>query len=482
MILRAGLRALRSRRGVAFLAALLAASCAGPLPGARLPGASLAERLAELPQAPAPAARLLFVSIAGLTADAVLAEPAPGGEAELPTIARLAALGVAAERVQPAAPPSAYPVHATLVTGLSPRQHGIPADQRLGERGVRSERYWHASQLRGQTLWQLAAERRVPVAALDWPVTLGAELDALLPDVSPTRRGERYADLLAGAATPSLAAEVREAGEAGEVAAEPGPVRDRMLVDMACGLAGGERPPALLLLRLTQSEPALRAAGPASPEARAALVAADAELARLLACFDAAGLLADAAVALVGDRSFEAVHTSVRPNAALAEHGLLSLEPGGEVAGWTAFARSNGGSAFVYARDEQRAVEARRVLEETARRTGAFRVVAAGEMSRLGADREAWFGLDAAPGFAFANAARGPLLAPSPERGGAGRLHASGATPAFVVFGRGFRRGIRVPEMTQLDVAPTLAAGLGLPLEGAEGRALVGLLAGPRAE
>ena len=157
----------------------------------------------------------------------------------------------------------------------------------------------------------------------------------------------------------------------------------------------------------------------------------------------------------------------------------MRTQPEGSVEGWDAFARSNGGSAFVYARDEARAVEARRVLEETARRTGAFRVVAASEMSRLGADPEAWFGLDAAPGFAFANAARGPLVGPSAARGGSGRLVAGGsATPAFVVFGRGFRRGVRVPEMTQLDVAPTLAAALGLPLEGAEGRALVGLLSG----
>jgi Type I phosphodiesterase / nucleotide pyrophosphatase len=464
-------------RARALLAALLLAGCAGALPGAPSSSDALAERLGALPEGPPPAARLLFVSIAGLDAEAFAAGPAAGGGSAMPVLARLAELGVTAEHVIPVAPPSAYPVHASLVTGLAPRSHGIPADQRLGERGVRSERYWHASQLRGAALWQLAAERRVPVAALDWPVTVGADLDALLPDVAPTRRGERYADVLAGAATPALAARVRDAGEEGEAAAEPGPVRDRLLVDMACDLARGERPPALLLLRLTETEPALRRAGPRSAEAGAAFSGADAELGRLLACFDAAGLLADAAVAVVGDRGFEPVHTAVRPNVALAEAGLVRTEPEGGVEAWAAYARSNGGSAFVYARDEQRAVEARRVLEETARRTGAFRVVGAAEMSRLGADPEAWFGLDAAPGFAFENPARGALLVASAERGGSGRLQGS-PSPAFVLFGRGFRRGVRVPEMRQLDVAPTLAAGLGLEMERAEGRALVGLLAG----
>jgi hypothetical protein len=46
----------------------------------------------------------------------------------------------------------------------------------------------------------------------------------------------------------------------------------------------------------------------------------------------------------------------------------------------------------------------------------------------------------------------------------------------LVAFGRGFRRGVRVPRMSQLDVAPTLAALLGLRLEAATGRTLVGVL------
>jgi hypothetical protein len=469
---------LSSRAGALLLGLALATSgCAGWLPGVGSPGAALRARLAELPEAPVPAARLLLISIAGLVPSA-WAE-APGRASDMPTTAALARLGVVAEHVRPAAPASAYPVHATLVTGRPPREHGVPADQRLGERGVRAERYSHASQIRGPTLWQLAAERRVPVAALDWPVTLGADLDALLPDVLPTRRGERYADLLAGAASPAFAARVRDAGEAGEAAAQPGPARDRLLVDLACDVARSERPAALLLLRLTQSEAALSAAGPGTDRARAAFAAADAELTRLLGCYEDAGLLADAAVVVVGDRSFEPVHSMVLPNVALAEARLLSIDAVGSVERWSVIARSNGGSAFVYARDEGSALEARRVLEGVAQRTGAFRVVPAAEMLRLGADPEAWFGLDAAAGFGFDDAARGPLIAPSAARGLSGRLEPEGVpSPAFLAFGRGFRRSVRVPEMSQLDVAPTLAAALGLVLEGAEGRALVGLLAG----
>ena len=142
--------------------------------------------------------------------------------------------------------------------------------------------------------------------------------------------------------------------------------------------------------------------------------------------------------------------------------------------------RSNGGSAFVYARDERSAVEARRVLEENARRTGAFRVVAASEMSRLGADPEAWFGLEAAPGYAFGDEALGPRVAAAAVRSAGGYLPGAAETDVgFVAWGRGIRQGVRVPRMSQTDVAPTLARLLGVSLPEPDGRVLVGLLEVP---
>jgi len=58
----------RTRRASALLLGfcLAAGGCAGWLPGAGTGAAALRGRLAELPVAPPPAARLLLVSIAGL--------------------------------------------------------------------------------------------------------------------------------------------------------------------------------------------------------------------------------------------------------------------------------------------------------------------------------------------------------------------------------------------------------------------------------
>jgi hypothetical protein len=180
---------------------------------------------------------------------------------------------------------------------------------------------------------------------------------------------------------------------------------------------------------------------------------------------------------VVGDRALLPVHTAVRPNFIMAKAGLLSLESSGAVESWSAVVRSNGGSAFVYARDDRSAVGARSALEAEAERSGAYRIVTAEEMIRRDADSEAWFGLEARRGFAFEDSARGPLLRPANRRSAGGYLEPGPKLgPGFVAYGRGVRRNLRLPEIDQLDIAPTVAKLRGLELPDARGRAFVGVL------
>jgi hypothetical protein len=391
----------------------------------------------------------------------------------MPMLERLARAGAAADVVATVTPAAAYPAHATLVTGETPARHGVPADHLLGEGGVRSATYSHASFLRVPTVWQRAREARLPVAAFDWPSTVGAAIDLLIPDVVPMRRDESWVQLLEDTSTPWLVERVRASG-AGEV---PGPGRDALLTSLVCEVLGGSLSPALVLLRYSQTERPLSLFGPDSPEARAAFATVDRELERLVGCLRRGGQLADTAILVVGDRGFLPVHTQVHPNRQLAESGLL-MARGSEP--WKAISRSNGGSAFVYARDENSAVIARNVLEELAERTRAFRVVPAREMLDSGADPEAWFALDALPGTVFSDEGGRAAVEPAALRGAGGYLGAPGGLePGFVAWGQGVRQGVRIPWMRQSDVAPTVAALLRLDLAPEDGRRLVGALAQP---
>jgi predicted AlkP superfamily pyrophosphatase or phosphodiesterase len=421
----------------------------------------------------------VLVAVHGLVPE--LYRDPTGAPPAMPTLAALAQDGVSAERMLPVFPPSIYPTHTSLVTGRPPAHHGIPADRRLGRRGVRSERFSDASQVQALTLWQAASQAGRSVAALDWPATGGAAVTTLLPDVQPRRRGETWLGLLADDAAPGVLERVRRAGGAAPGADRPGAERDAVLTQVACELLNSETPPALLLLRLSQTQLVLRRFGPATPEALASFARVDGELEGLLACLQRAGSLGATAFAVAGDHGVLPVHTAVRPNAFLSQAGLIVTDAKRALLGWRAIARSNGGSAFVYAEDDEAAVQAREALQEASRSTRAFRILSADRMLRLGADPEAWFGLEAEPGYVFEDSLRTPPLGASASRASGGYLPEQPHMAAgFVAWGAGLRRGVRIPKLAQVDVAPTLARLLGLALGRVEGRVMVGLL-GPAA-
>jgi predicted AlkP superfamily pyrophosphatase or phosphodiesterase len=238
-----------------------------------------------------------------------------------------------------------------------------------------------------------------------------------------------------------------------------------------------------LLLRLSQTERPLLEFGPGSPEADAAFARADAELAQLFACLSRGPGGGNVALLVAGDHGFAPIHSVIAPNAVLARAGLLTPVPGVDtsVARWSAIARSNGGSAFVYAQQERDAVLARSALAREAAKLGGYRVVAADELLRDGADPDAWFGLEADPGFAFDNTPLLPALAPAASRGAGGYLPGrAGMDAGFVAWGRGLRTRVRIPQLQQADVAPTAAKLLGVELGEIAGHPLVGALDLPR--
>lgn len=454
-----------------LLAAALAA-CAGA------PGPAKPSLPAQPPPGPVIATggpgrpdHVVLVSVAGLTPDRYLPGP---GQPSMPTLTAAARRGVAAEWVETVSPASPAPVDTALLTGTTPAVDGIAADHPIGDHGVRMDRGRHASELLVSTLWERVGRAGYPVGSLDWPVTLGAAIPLLLPATPPGAEGEGWIQLLTGAASPSI---LEEATSADPRAALPGPQRDAFLVSAACKLLRAPKSPRLLLLRLRGAERVSEIQGPWRAAVDQAFGGVDAQIARLTACVSQAGLIRDTAFVVVGDRAIQPVHSALRPNAALAGGGLIDLGIEGRIDHWDALARSNGRSAFVYARTEKAALRARGLLAKEAKRTHAFRVVSAQEMIDLGADKDAWFGLEAKPGFSFVDDALGPAVSAAAVRGAGGALTpAAAGSPGFVAWGRGWREPLRVPQMRQIDVAPTLALLLDVSLPDATGEPMPGLL------
>src|SRR5215470_15614341 len=80
-------------------------------------------------------------------------------------------------------PSVTYPAHTTIATGVFPARHGIvtnyawdPVDKNL------TGWWWYAEDIRAPTLWDAARAAGRKVALIDWPVTVGAKVDVLVPE------------------------------------------------------------------------------------------------------------------------------------------------------------------------------------------------------------------------------------------------------------------------------------------------------------
>ncbi len=466
----------------------LGLGCAGggSSPGVGGPQASKAIERSDPSQA---AARVVLISIAGLHPS----HYGGGGTGIvrtqgvlMPNLARLAAMGAYANGMTPVLPAAPYPVHATLATGLRPSRHMVLGDEIMGPQGLHVRGIARESRIRGTPIWRVAQAAGKPVTSLNWPLTRGADVRLLLPDMGvPEREPEgTWYELLSGEASPWILDRLKRIDE--NLPQLPWPstiLRDELVEKLACEIAAQPVTPGLWLLAFEQSGTALARDGPGSDGARLGLQRVDDALGRLVECFDAAGIADSTALVVVGDRALFPVHSVVYPNVVLEKVGLITLPPmhlGPGIARWDAFVRSYGGAAVVYAESEGDALLARRALEEEAGRTRAFRVVPAAELLRLEGDPEAWFGLEGLSGFGIGKGPRGPIVRATDRRGLGGYLpNLQGSEVGFVAWGAGVRPGVRVPQLSQIDVAPTVAALLGLQLTTADGAPVVGLLGRP---
>lgn len=444
---------------------------------------------------PGPPRRVILLTVAGLDASDYL-DPwghaaAPGAAVRMPNLARLAREGVTGLAALPPSPGSTRASHATLATGRSPARHGIVADAMLDEDGSRALPLLDNRAMRGSALWDAAIGRGV--LALDWPTTAGARIELVVPEVSasggwldsvrPRSSPPVYRELEAIAAEDLAASRDGRSEGQRDPASWPRPSeKDAALVEAACRVVDSARDPGLWMIRLDQTATAQRTFGTGSVEVDDALARVDTAIGTFVDCLGLAGQLEETAIFVVGDVAYRSVHSVVSPNVALLRAGLLGRDPRATdgVRSWLAMSRSNGISAYVYARDAGNALDAREVLEAEARRTGAFEVISAKALASAGGDPQAWFGLVAVPGFALDDALTGDLVRTSTNRAAAGLLRLGderAAAVGFVAWGRGVRSQVRIPTIELVDIAPTIAALLGLRLdEDVEGEALLGLL------
>ncbi len=414
--------------------------------------------------APAPARHLVLISLDGLRPAFYLDDGYPA-----PALRALVRAGSHARAVAPVFPSVTYPGHASIVTGVRPARHGVLFNVIWTPAGGPSRWYEEAADLRAPALWDVARAAGLTTAAVSWPSTLGARIDALVPERDYYRRPEAL-ELLRQAATPGLFERLG-------VTPRPETFKnivewDDFLARTAAAIIRGMRPN-LLLVHLVQLDYYQHRGGTSPPEIRSALARVDAHVGTLVAALREAGIAADTAVIVTGDHGFQDVERVVHVNEILARAGL----GGCQATNWRATAHVAGGSAAVFVKrpqDAEAAASAEAVLRREAR--DRYAIVSRTQLDDLGAMTGAAFAVEAAPGYALGPAC-GNGLETASRSGTHGFLPSRPSmSTGFIAAGAGIRAGGALERMALVDVGPTAARLLGLDLPDVEGRVLTEIL------
>ena len=459
---------------VATLLGLAAVVAIGAAPPASAPAPTTAP-----PGQPRLADHVVLLSIDGLRPEMYRDATWPA-----PMLQQMAREGAQAEAVVGVFPTVTYPTHTTIVTGALPARHGVYFNTPFEPQGPTGRWVWEASAIRVPTLWTAARAAGLTVAAVSWPVTVGADLDWNVPEIWPLEKdGSIVAELRRHATPPGLVDELErdavgklrdEVWKLGEMA------RDDRVGEIAAYLLE-KRKPALLLVHLLAVDHFEHDHGREHPMVRRALGAADRALARLVEAAERAGIRERTAFVVTGDHGFADTHSRLAPNVWLAAAGLRAAQL--DRGDWRAAFQVSSASAFLYLRDRTDVETLRRVRELLAAQPPGvqrlFRVVERDELDRLGAAPDAELALAYAPGVGGSGNFSGEAVLP-----GSGGDHGylpdeRGLQTGLVGWGAGVRAGAVVPRMGSVDVAPLVARLLGLRFDAPDGVLLPGLLAEP---
>jgi predicted AlkP superfamily pyrophosphatase or phosphodiesterase len=432
---------------------------------------------------PAPLAdeHVILVTIDGFAARYWHDESLP-----LPNLRRLARAGSTAEAMTVSNPSITWINHTTLVTGVTPRRHGVLYNGLLTRQGPNQPpkiEPWvdKHRMLFAPTVYDLAYRAGLTTAEVDWVVvTRPGTITWSFPEI-PSLEGRVEQEMIgAGLLRPEQIGWFHGRNRKNMA------WQDETWTQAACFIFEKHRPN-LLLYHLLNTDSIQHQYGPGSAAGYTSLAYADRQVGDLLRVVERSPIRDKTTVIVTSDHGFKRVAKVIYPNVLLRQAGLLTVK-GSAISRCDAVVVAQAGMAMVYVTNTARKAELLPVLKkQLAAVEGVACVVDGHDGPTLGMPTPAEnqgmgdLVLFAKPSYAFKGDA-GPetLVAPSQNYQGTHGYPTSDPEldGIFIAQGRRIQQGVSLQRIANLDVAPTVAQLLGLKIPHAEGRVLNEILKG----
>jgi len=407
--------------------------------------------------------------------------------ADIPTLRWMAANGARAQGMQTVFPSVTWPTHTTLVTGVSPGRHGVLANAYFDRAENKKvplipDPFFDKEEIvKVPTIYDVAQQAGLKTSGVSWPASRNARhLNWQVPDVGDQEKFEK-------ASTQSLLAELEAKGipyqkqsewaKAGNVGKA---MRDWMYTRIAEHILQTHKPNVLVIHYVTVDSFA-HGHGGKSPEVRWAANDTDRRVRELMDTVKTAGLADRTTFFVTADHGFADYNKNINVNVLLRSKGLLTTAGNNIVEAKVRFL-AEGGAGMVYITDT---AQRERIMAELVPALKAIEgvdaVIPSSEFAAVGHvtpdknPHEPDILLSAADGYSFAEnpASKDLITATGMTKGTHGNHFKNPRLDAtFIAWGAAIKPGVKLPRIRNVDVAPTMAAILGVKLDNVEGRVL----------
>lgn len=399
----------------------------------------------------------------------------------MPNLRRLAKEGASADAMTVSNPSITWINHTTLVTGVSPRKHGVLFNGLLVRNGPTSPPMidaWRdkAELVHVPTLYDAAYAAGLKTAQVDWVAILNSGTINYEFLEIPKPGGQVERELVDSGFV--SADDIRNFTKGKSIL-----WRDSVWTHAAVHIIEKHQPN-FLLFHLLTTDAINHQYGPGTLPSMTAYANADRQIGDILDALTRSGLRDRATIVVTTDHGFKKVTKAIHANVALRDAGLVRAK-GNKVESCDAYVVAEGGLAFVYVTDPAKRAELLPKLKTIcAGVEGVSQVIDGEDGPSLGMPKPSenqGMGdliLYAKDGYAFKDGVADELV--SDSKGYLGTHGYPSSDPeldgVMIAWGYGIQPGVHLNRISNLDIAPTLAELLGVPLPNAEGRPIKEIL------
>ena len=387
----------------------------------------------------------------------------------VPTLRKLAREGAAAAAMKPVNPTVTWPNHTTMVTGVDSAHHQVLLNGLLTRNqadGSITVEPWRSKDLmvHARTVYDAAYEAGLTTAQVDWVAIYGARTISWSFPEQPDPNGLIEGELIKeGLVTRDQLANYDDSSPAWQ---------DEIRTDAALDILKRYKPN-LMLLHLSCLDDINHQYGPMGNASLEAMAFLDDRVKQIVDTLESSHQRFT--LLIVSDHGFRKTAHVIYPNAVLRQEGLVRDDHGKPT--WDAWVVPEGGTAMVYVTDPtQRAQLVPRLSGLFNRLEGVEHVYTQDDLAKLGlpaqqSSQSPDLLLAAKAGYEFKSGTTGGK---AESNGGThGYLNSDPQMQAiFISWGDGIRPGVHLGNISNLDVAPTIAALLGIEMSNVTGRPL----------